>query len=156
MGTTKHIIRLTNEEKDRLHQIIQSAPPAAAMRARILLGSDFGNPQYQSAPKLAETLGTGHTTVQTVRAEFTKYGLEGAVFPKGRKSYDRCVKMTEEKKVLIRDILKDPPPIDQHRWTVMSICDECVNRGIFKYVAKSAIQKFLHEENIDLKHPNNQ
>ena len=154
MGKTKYIIYLTNEEKEKLHHIIDTAPEAAVIRAKILLGSDFANPKYCSAHKLAEMLGTSHATVQTVRAEYAQLGLEGAVFPKGRKSYDRCVVMTDEKRELIRDILKDPPPYGYRRWTVMSICDECVNRGIFQYVAKSVIQKFLHEENIDLKNPN--
>ena len=155
MGKTKYVIYLTSEEKARLYHIIDTEPAATVMRAKILLGSDFANPKYCSAHKLAEELGTSHATVQAVRAEYAKLGLEGAIYPKGKKSYDRCAVMTDEKRQQIRDMIKEPPPFGLRRWTVLSICDECVKRCIFEYVAKSVIQKFLHEENIDLKNPNN-
>ena len=156
MGKTKYIIYLTQEEKDKLHSIIETAPDVTAIRARILLESDFANPKYCSAQKLAELLGTSPTTVQNVRAEYAKSGLDSAIFPKGTLSYDRRALMDDEKrKTIIEMIKKEQPPYGQRRWTVLSICDECIKRGIFDYVAKSVIQKLLHEEQIDLKNPNN-
>lgn len=156
MGKTKYIIYLTQEEKDKLHSIIGTAPDVTAIRARILLESDFANPKYCSAQKLAELLGTSPTTVQNVRAEYAKSGLDSAIFPKGTLSYDRRALMDDEKRKTIIEMIKnEQPPYGQRRWTVLSICDECIKRGIFDYVAKSVIQKLLHEEQIDLKNPNN-
>ena len=156
MGKTKYIIYLTQEEKDKLHSIIETAPDVTAIRARILLESDFANPKYCSAQKLAELLGTSPTTVQNVRAEYAKSGLDSAIFPKGTLSYDRRALMDDEKRKTIIEMIKnEQPPYGQRRWTVLSICDECIKRGIFDYVAKSVIQKLLHEEQIDLKNPNN-
>lgn len=156
MGKTKYIIYLTQEEKDKLHTIIDTAPEVTATRARILLESDFANPKYSSAQKLAEKLGTSPTTVQAVRAEYAKAGLDSAIFPKGSLSYDRRALMDDEKRKAIIDMIKnDQPPYGQRRWTVLSICDECVKREIFDYIAKSVIQKLLHEEQIDLRNPNN-
>lgn len=156
MGKTKYIIYLTPEEKERLHTIIDTAPAVTATRAKILLESDFANLKYCSAQKLAELLGTSHATVQAVRAEYATNGLDSAIFPKGTLSYDRRALMNDEKRKAIIDMIKnDPPPYGQRRWTVLSICDECVKRGIFDYVAKSVIQKLLHQEQIDLKNPNN-
>ena len=155
MGKTKYVIYLTEEERARLKKITESEPERTSMRARILLESDFNNPQYRSTQKLASFLGTTVTTIQTVRAEYAKLGLEGAIFPKGTLSYDRRALLTDEKRAQIIDMIKSTPPYGQRRWTVMSICDECVKRGIFSYVAKSAIQKLLNEEKIDLTNPNN-
>ena len=156
MGKTKYIIYLTQEEKDKLKSIIETAPEVTATRAKVLLASDFANPKYCSAQKLAELLGISPTTVQAVRAEYAKAGFDSAIFPKGSLSYNRRALMDDEKRKAIIDMVKnEQPPYGQRRWTVLSICDECIKRGIFDYVAKSVIQKLLHEEQIDLKNPNN-
>lgn len=152
MGKTKYIINLSNDEKKKLHEIIETAPAVTATRARILLASDFANPDYCSAQKLAELLGTSPTTVQIVRAEYAKSGLDSAIFPKGTLAYDRRALMDDEKRKAIIDmIINERPPYGNRRWTVLSICDECVKRGIFDYVAKSVIQKLLNNEQINLK-----
>ena len=156
MGKQKYTIYLTQEEKDKLRDIINTAPPVTATRARILLESDFTNPNYSSVQKLADSLGTSPTTVQSVRTEYAKSGLDSAIFPKGTLSYDRRALMNDEKRKAIVDMIKnEQPPYGQRRWTVLSICDECVKRGIFEYVAKSVIQKLLITEQIDLRNPNN-
>jgi len=153
MGKTKYFIYLTDAEKAQLNKIIETEPEPTAIRAKILLASDFNNPQYLSTQQLADALGVSHTTVQTVRTEYTSLGLTGAVYPKGKQSYDRRANMTDEKRKEILEMIQGQPPFGQRRWTVMSICEECVNRGIFSYVAKSVIQKLLNEEQIDLKNP---
>ena len=150
MGKTKYVIYLTEEECAQLIRIIETEPEKTALRAKILLESDFNNPTYSSAQKLADTLGTSHTTVQIVRAEYAKYGLMGCIYPKGTLSYDKCAIITSEKRSQIIDLLKDRPPYGLRRWTIKAICDECMKKGIFEYVSYSAIQKFLKAENIDL------
>ena len=152
MGKTKYIIYLSEEEKEKLNKIAETAPAVTSTRAKILLGSDFANREYCSAQKLAARLGTSPATVQAVRAEYGKAGLDSAIFPKGTLSYDRRALMDDEKRKTIIDMIKNEhPPYGSRRWTVMSICDECVKRGIFDYVAKSVIQKLLNQEQIDLK-----
>ena len=48
MGKTKYYIYLTDEEKAQLNKIIETEPEPTAIRAKILLASDFNNPQYLS------------------------------------------------------------------------------------------------------------
>ena len=150
MGKTKYIIYLTEEERAQLVRIIETEPEKTALRAKILLESDFNNPTYSSAQKLADTLGTSHTTVQIVRAEYSKFGLTGCIYPKGTLSYDKCAIITGEKRSRIIELLKGKPPYGLRRWTINSICDECMKKGIFDYISYSAIQKFLKSEKIDL------
>ncbi len=156
MAKTKHIIYLTEEERAKLEEIVQTQPEKTAMRARILLASDFNNPKYLPIQKLESVLGVSHTTIQRVRSEYTELGLEGAIFPKGTFSYERRAIITEEKRKQILDMLKERPPYGHRRWTIRNICEECMKRGIFNYVALSVIQKFLRAENIDLQNPDNQ
>ena len=155
MAKTKHLIYLSDEDRSHLEEIIKTAPKKTALRAKILLASDFNNPKYYSVQELAELLGVSNTTVQTVRSEYTKFGLDGAVFPKGTLSYDRRALMTEEKRNQILEMIKGRPPYGHRRWTIRNICDECVNRGIFDNIATSVVLKLLKEANIDLKNPNN-
>lgn len=155
MAKTKHLIYLSDEDRAHLEEIIKTAPEKTAMRAKILLASDFNNPKYLSVQKLSESLGVSHTTIQIVRSEYSKFGLDGAVFPKGTLSYDHRAIMTEGKRMQILEMIKGRPPYGQRRWTIRNICSECVNRGIFDTVAKSVIIKLLNEENIDLTNPNN-
>ena len=79
MGKVKHVIYLSEEEKDGLKKIIETEPPKTALRAKILLASDFNNPVYTSAQKLADSLGTTITTVQTVRLEYCTIGFPACI-----------------------------------------------------------------------------
>ena len=113
------------------------------------------NSKYYSVHALSEELGVSHTTIQVVRSEYTKLGVDGAVYPKGTLAYDKRALMTEEKRNQILEMIKGRPPYGQRRWTIRNICDECVKRGIFDNIATSVVLKLLKEANIDLKNPNN-
>ena len=86
MAKTKYFIVLNEEEKALLQQIIaESEDERLVMRARILLETDEINRTGKcSVEKLAARLGTTHTTVQTVRANYGKGGVECAVYKKQR------------------------------------------------------------------------
>jgi transposase len=155
MAKTKHFIYLSDEDRAHLEGIIKTAPEKTAMRAKILLASDFNNPKYYSVHALSEELGVSQTTIQVVRSEYTKLGVDGAVYPKGTLAYDKRALMTEEKRNQILEMIKGRPPYGQRRWTIRNICDECVKRGIFDNIATSVVLKLLKEANIDLKNPNN-
>ena len=77
MAKTKYFIVLNEEEKALLQKIItESEDERLVMRARILLATDEINRTGKcSVEKLADRLGTTHTTVQTVRAAYGKVGL---------------------------------------------------------------------------------
>ena len=153
MAKTKHIIYLTDKERAELEEIVRTQPEKTAMRARILLASDFNNPEYLTTQKLEESLGVSHTTIQRVRSEYTELGLKGAIYPKGTLSYEKRAMLTEEKRAQLLEMLKERPPYGYRRWTLRNICDECVKRGIFPYVAVTFVQRFLRDENIDLRNP---
>ena len=151
MGKTKYVIYLSEEDKEFLNKVIQNEPEATAMRARILLASDFNNPCYLPVSKMAKELGTSKTTIQNIRARYAEFGLKDSVIPKGIHSPERSPNLTDEKRKAIIDMIYSAPPKGYRRWTVLLLCDECVNRGIFDYVPNSVIMKILREEKIDLK-----
>jgi len=154
MGRVKHVIYLSEEEKEGLKRIIETESPKTVLRAKILLASDFNNPVYTSAQKLADSLGTTITTVQTVRLEYCTIGFPACIFPKGTYSAEKRANITPEKRKMIVDMIKSAPPFGQRRWTIQSICDECMKREMFTYIAPTAVKKLLAEEKIDLLNPN--
>ena len=154
MGKVKHVIYLSEEEIEGLKKIIETEPPKTALRAKILLASDFNNPVYTSAQKLADSLGTTITTVQTVRLEYCTLGFPACILPKGTYSAEKRALITPEKRKTIIEMIKGAPPFGQRRWTIQSICDECMKRELFTYIAPTAIKKLLSEEKIDLLNPN--
>ena len=150
MGKAKYIIYFSKEDRNLLENIVKTEPEKTALRARILLCSDFNSPEYAPAPKLAERLGTSHTTVQIVRKEYSELGLMGCIYPKGTLSYNNRALLTDEKRALILEMIKEKPPYGQKRWTINVIRDELVKRGIFDRVSYNVIQKFIKTEEIDL------
>ena len=81
MAKTKYIVKLTNEEYERLKTISQSEEESerTILRATILMMSDVERNEKLSVTKLADRLGTTTTTIQTVRTEYAASGLEADV-----------------------------------------------------------------------------
>ena len=80
MAKTKYVIALNDEQRQMLEKIIVEGKESdrTILRAKILLQSDTTVNEKMSVPKIAEMLGTTHTTVQTVRMEYGKGGIEAA------------------------------------------------------------------------------
>ncbi len=113
------------------------------MRAKILLLSDTTLNGKRSIPKLAEMLGTTHTTVQTVRTEYGKGGIEAAVFRKKREdSYDARRINTEIRQQII-EVSKEEPPKGRKRWSLRMLCKEVVDRGIIDHISADTISRIL-------------
>ena len=81
MAKTKYDMTLTDEEFDFLTRIVAEGtmPEHTVLRARILLLSDLSRNKKMSVPKVAELVGTSHTTVQKTRCEFGNNGLKAAL-----------------------------------------------------------------------------
>ena len=144
MAKTKYIISLTDDERQQLQEIIEddNKPERAVMRAKILLMSDSGIGEKMSVVKLADALGTTHTTVQTVRAEYAKDGLEAAVFWKIRTDNRR---VTPEIEKQIAGLMTETPPEGHKRWTVRLLCQTAVDRGIIDHISVSIMHALVQK-----------
>lgn len=142
MAKTKYVIALTEEERSTLNRIIteKTESDRTILRARILLMSDTKTAEKMSIPKIADQLGTTHTTVQTVRTEYGKYGLEPAVYRKIRTDNRKVTPEVEEG---IRQLLTEEPPEGHKRWTERLLCREIVDRGIIEHIALSTMHETL-------------
>ena len=150
MGKTKFYIYLSDKDRSFLNDVIRTQNQETAMRAKILLASDFNSPVYRTVSQISEELGVTRTTIQNVRARYASLGLKDTVISKGIQSPEHRANITAEKRKQIIEIIHEQPPLGHRRWTVELIRGECIKRGIFKYVAWSAICKLIKNENIDL------
>ena len=144
MAKTKYIISLTEEDRQLLSSIIEDGNESdrTVMRARILLMSDVNTAEKMSIPKLAEKLGTTHTTIQTVRTEYARDGAEAAVYRKLRTDNRR---VTPEIERQIAELMGEDPPEGYKRWTVRLLCKTAVERGIIDHISVSIMHALVQK-----------
>lgn len=153
MAKTKYFIRLTDEERAFLAKIVQEEKESAraVMRAKILLLSDRETQKKRSVPELAEQLGTTHTTIQTVRAEYAKLGLEAAVFRKKRTNNIKTRRINLNVREKILAMAAGDPPEGRQRWSLRLLCREAVNRGLIDHISEATMSSILKSAGVQTK-----
>lgn len=162
MAKTKYFIQLTEQERALLTKIVceKKESDRTIMRAKILLMSEATQPEKLSIKKLAELLETTDTTIQTVRTEYARDGLQAAVYRKPRtvvmgapgekkarkpsKPYKR--RIDDEAVKQIRALADEQPPEGYRKWSTRLICKEAVGRGIVAHIAAVTVGKILNGE----------
>ena len=148
MAKTKYFIVLSEDEKSLLQSIVAEADDdRLVMRARILLATDEINRTGKcSVEKLAARLGTTHTTVQTVRADYGKGGVEYAIYKKPRVVSMTNRKINEDVIRRIHELSEEAPPSGYKKWTLKLLCKECVDRGIVDHIVPTSMSKVLKQK----------
>ena len=147
------IIELTIEERKIVDKIIEdeTSDPNTLLRAKILQLSDHANTPLLSVSKIAELTGSSRQTVTKIRNIYCTDGFETALHVLERNRNRYCKMTSDELIANIRQLLNEPPADGQNRWTVRSLCKECIERGYAEYIAPSTLMRILHKYNISLK-----
>ena len=153
MAKTKYVIALTDEERAYLNQIIADPDQTehAILRARILLVSDLNKNKKMSVEKVAEAVGTTHTTVQTVRKEYGQGGIDAALFRKTRTVSRETRKINEQVIGKVLALTKEDPPEGHKRWTAELLRQTCIDRGIIDSISAMSVSRILKREDVKLK-----
>ena len=148
VAKTKYYINLTTEERDLLMRIVCEAKESerTIMRARILLMSEAAQAEKTSIKKLADTLGTTDTTIQTVRTEYAKEGLEAALYRKKRNYTPYKKRINDDVIRQIKELAASPPPEGRKRWSTRLLCVEAEKRGIVEHIVSSTMSRVLKGE----------
>ena len=141
MAKTKYHIELTDSERSLLTRIVCEGKESE----RPIMMSEETQPEKVSIKKLADMLGTTDTTIQTVRTEYAKGGVEAAVYRKQRTSSKYNSKITEEITQQIREIAASTPPEGKKKWSSRMICAEAEKRGIVDHIVSSTVCKILRD-----------
>ena len=144
----KYVVKLTNEERDRLLKLIRSgeAPARTLNRARILLKADAGEGPALGDREIARMLETSSATVGRVRERFWRQGLDAALersMPD--RLYERAFDGRAEARLVALACSEAPEGRD--RWSMRLLADKAVELGIVESVSHETVRRTLKKTN---------
>ena len=152
MPKTKYVIKLTDAERHELLKIIKNgtSPAKVITRANILLSSDASKGKPPTVSEVAERYNTTTTTVQNVRTDYAKSGLEGALNRKKRETPPVPPKVDGTLEARIIAISCSDPPKGYDRWTLRLVADRCVELGYVESLSHMTVKRTLKKTNSSL------
>ena len=140
----RYVVRLTDEERERLLKLLSSgeAPARMLTRARVLLKADADGPDRWTDGRIVRALDTSAATVGRVRKRFCLQGLEAAL---ERSVPDRVYERSFDGRAEARLIALacSEAPEGRERWTLRLLADKAVELGIVEGVSHETVRKTL-------------
>jgi homeodomain-containing protein len=141
----KYVVRLTEEERTELLQMIRAGRSAARTltHAHILLKADAGAevPAW-TGEAIAAALTVDSTTVARVRQRLVEQGLEAALRPKPtRRPYERKLDGRAEAHLIA--LACSPTPAGQARWTLRLLADKLVELEQVRSISRETVRQTL-------------
>lgn len=150
MPISKYEINLSSKERKELLRVVKGGkhPARAIMRANILLASDRSGKKPMTVAEIAATFNTTHTTIQTVKREYTEHGLERAVTRKKRATPPVPPKITGEVEAHIIAMACGEPPKGYAKWTLRLLAAKCVELGYVSSISHTAVGSLLKKTSL--------
>lgn len=147
----KHVVRLTEEERKKLSDLISKGrgPAAALRRARILLKADESEvgPGWTDS-EICEALEVSLSTVARVRKTLVEEGFDGALDrkkPQGR----QYRKLDGEQEARLIAVACSLPPEGRVRWTLKMLSDKLVELNVVDYISPECVRTTLKKTNLN-------
>lgn len=142
MPAAKYVVDLTEEERERLLQLIRKGKPGArkVARANTLLLADEGRTDRE----VADALHTGTATVGRVRKRFVEEGLEAALAERPR--LGQRPKLTGKEEAHLIAVACSDPPAGHGRWTLRLLADQAVELGLANSIARETVRQILKKQ----------
>lgn len=141
----KYIVRLSEEERQQLTNLVRKGKVAAYRRthAQILLFADEGElgPGLRDI-ELAERVGVNHRTVSRLRQRCVERGLDAALEREPRKR-ERARALDGDAEAQLIALMCGEPPAGQSRWTLNLLCQRLVELGAVESVSHETVRKVL-------------
>ena len=133
MANKKFVVRLSDEERGRLNDLISKgkASAKAILKARILLKADQaeGGPGWLDA-EIVEALDTNLTMVGRVREKLVTEGLDAVLTRKKRETPPTQPIFDGEAQAKLTALACSAPPEGHARWTIRLLAEHVVERQI--------------------------
>ena len=147
MAAKQYVVRLTEEERARLHTLLGSgsAPARRLTHARILLKANQGEagPGWTDAA-IATALEVGRATVARVRQRFVSEGLEAALEHKAPdREYRRTLDGAQEAHLLA--LACSAPPEGRARWSLRLLAERLVALEVVETVSHETVRQVLKQ-----------
>ena len=150
----KYIIKLENEDRDKLISLIRTGKHAASkiLHARILLECDEGSLTDPISVKtntdISKSLGITERTVSRLRKRFIEEGLEAALLRK-KHSRTRPRKMTGKQEAHLVALCCSSPPEGRSRWTLKLLSSRLVQLEIMDSISPATVGRVLKKMNLN-------
>jgi Homeodomain-like domain len=138
-----YIVRLTDEERDTLNQLLKKRGVGAqrVRRALMLLKADVEGPRWTDA-KLAEAYGCRTQTVENLRESLVTEGFETTLQGKP-KSRVRSKVLDGEQEAKIIALRLGHPPQGWANWTLRLLAEQAVTLEIVESVSYETLRRML-------------
>lgn len=140
-----YVVRLTEEERGRLHDLVHKGRVVAYRRrhAQVLLLVDQGEHGPGHPDRVvAERMEIGHRTVEKIRQRCVLEGLEAAL---GRhpRSRERASVLDGEGEAKLVAMACSEPPEGCARWTLHLLADELQRRRVVASISHETVRQVL-------------
>lgn len=144
----KVVIALTAEQRAALGRLVRTGAHPAAMRrrAQILLKADADGPDAWTDEEIAEHLETSRMTVQRVRQQFAREGLDATLHrkkPTGR----QYRKLDGRQEAELVALACSEPPAGHARWTMTLLAGRLVELEVVEAIDPATVWRTLQKTN---------
>ena len=140
----KYIVRLSQEERDRLHQVIKKLDGSSqkVRRAQILLKADANGPNWTDA-KIAEAFLCRTKTVENIRQKLVMDGFDETLNGKKREKPPVEKLLSGEQEAQIIAMRPGSPPKGYANWTLRLLANKVVELGIVDSISYETVRQTL-------------
>jgi transposase len=140
----RYIVRLCEEERQQLSQIIKKGKAAAhkIRQANMLLKADADGPSWTDEA-IAQAFSVHVTTVKKMRERFVEKGLEAALERKPQNHPSRQPKLDGEAEARLLALRCGEAPEGYARWTLRLLADQAVEMNIVDSISHETVRQAL-------------
>ena len=144
----KYIVRLTDGERETLHQILKKRGVAAqrVRRASIVLKADVDGPSWADA-KIADAFGCRTQTVENMRESLVTEGFETTLHGKPKRRV-RSKVLDGEQEAKIIALRLGRPPKGFFNWTLRLLAEQAVTLEIVESVSHETRRRTLKKTSL--------
>ena len=142
----KYIVRLFEEERAELRELVRKGAAAAHKRthAQILLKADQDKRGvFWTDVEIADALDVHTTTVAGVRKRFVEEGLEAAINRRKQRRPSKVRMLDGEKEARLLALACGEPPEGRARWTLHLLADELVRLEVVDSISYQTVRRAL-------------
>ena len=140
----KYIVRLTDEEREMLKQVIekQKGTSQKVRRAQVLLKADAEGPGWTAA-RIADAFGCRTQTVENIRQRLVTEGFEVTLNgqPRLKPPGSRLLDGEQEAKVIALRLGSPPPGFSN--WTLRLLAEQVVALEIVESISYETVRRTL-------------
>jgi transposase len=141
----KYVVRLSNEERGQLENLVARGRVAKAtrQRAQVLLQADQGQEGPGKVDEaIADLVGVSLSTVHRVRQQLVEEGLEASLYrkPATNRQYR---KLDGAQEAHLVTLACSPPPAGRVCWTMQLLADKLVELEIVDSIGREAVRTTL-------------